>query len=150
MAAVRKGAKNARRPSARSIRAARTYTIEEAAQALGLSLGTIRLWTKAGLPIMKAQRPYLILGESLKTFLQDRSKGRKTMLGPDQLYCLTCKQARIPMGLMVDCIPQTTTTARLVGLCETCGGTCNRMISRAEVGQFREIFALAERGGKTA
>ena len=54
------------------------------------------------------------------------------------------------MGVMVDCIPQTATTARLMGLCEACGGTCNRMISRAKIDHFREIFALAEKGAKTA
>lgn len=37
-----------------------------------------------------------------------------------------------------------------MGLCEVCGGTCNRMISRAKIDHFREIFALAENDGKTA
>lgn len=140
----------AKRPNHRAIRAARTYTIEEAATALGVSIGTIRHWVNAGLPIMKGQRPYLILGETLKGFIQSRSRGRKTTLQPSQLYCLTCKAARTPWELLVDCVPQTTTTARLMGLCEVCGGTCNRMISRSMIGQFSEIFELGMKGGKTA
>lgn len=140
----------ARRPNHRSIRAARTYSVEEAANLLGVTVGTIRNWTKQGLPIMRTQRPYLILGEALKDFLQGRTKGRKTTLQPSQLYCLSCKAARNPMGMMVDCILQTPRTARLMGLCDICGGACNRMISRSKIGQFSEIFALAVKDGRTA
>lgn len=140
----------ARRPSHRAVRIARSYTFEEAANALGVSQGAIRSWVKKGLPIMKAQRPYLILGEALKDFRQAETVKRKSALQANQLYCLGCKTPQTPMGMLVDCIPQTATTARLMGLCESCGGTCNRMISRAKIDQFREIFALVERDGKTA
>lgn len=140
----------AKRPSHRALRAARSYTFEEAATALGVSKGTIRNWVNTGLPAMKSQRPYLILGEALKDYLQARTANRKAALRPSELYCLSCKASRTPMGMMVDCIPQTSTTARLMGLCETCGGTCNRMISRTKIDLFREIFALAEKDGKTA
>lgn len=140
----------ARRPSYRALRAARSYTLEEAATTLGVSHSTVRNWVKKGLPVMKAQRPYLILGEVLKDFLQRRTANRKAALQPTELYCLSCKASRTPMGMMVDCIPQTATTARLMGLCEACGGTCNRMISRAKIGHFREIFALVEKDGRTA
>ena len=139
-----------KRPSHRALRAARSYTLEEAAKALGVSQGTIRNWVKKGLPIMNDQRPYLILGEALKDFRQSQTVKRKSALQANQLYCLACKAPRTPMGMLVDCIPQTTTTARLMGLCDVCGGTCNRMISRAKIDPYREIFALAEKGGKTA
>lgn len=140
----------AKRPSHRVLRASRCYTFEEAASALGVSMGTVRAWAKNGLPTMKAQRPYLILGEAMKDFLRTRNAKRKSALQPVELYCLSCKAPRTPMGMLVDCIPQTATTARLMGLCEVCGGTCNRMISRAKIDLFREIFALAEKDGKTA
>lgn len=140
----------AKRPNHRAIRAARTYTIEEAAQSLGVSIGTVRSWVKVGLPLMKSRRPFLILGDSLRGFLQKRATGAKAPLQPDQLYCLTCKAGRTPMGLMVDCIPQTATTARLVGLCDVCGGTCNRMVSRSKIGQISEILDVAVRGGTAA
>ena len=96
----------ARRPSHRALRRARSYTFEEAATALGVSKGTIRNWVNSGLPAMKAQRPYLILGDALKDYLQARATIRKTSLQPSELYCLSCKASRTPMGMMVDCIPQ--------------------------------------------
>jgi hypothetical protein len=48
--------------------------------------------------------------------------------------------------MMVDCVSQTTTTARLMGFCETCGGTCNRMVSRSDLARFAAIFDVALRG----
>lgn len=140
----------AKRPTPRAVKAARTYTVEEAAIALGVSVGTIRAWVKSGLPLMKSQRPFLILGDALRSFLEDRAKAAKAPLQPDQLYCLSCKAGRKPMGLMVDCIPQTPKTARLLGLCEVCGGTCNRMISQTRIGHFSQIFEVAIKEGRQA
>lgn len=133
----------AKRPNPRAIRAARTYTIEEAANALGVTVGTIRGWCKSGLPIMTAKRPYLILGDALRKHIEDRRVTAKVRLLPDQLYCLRCKTGRRPMGLMVDVLPQTAKTARLFGLCEVCGGTCNKMISTAKIDAIRPIFEVA-------
>jgi hypothetical protein len=133
----------AKRPNPRAIKAARTYTMLEGADAQGVSVGTVRGWIRQALPVMKAQRPYLILGDALRHFLDLRRGKTKAPLGPDQLYCLTCKQAQSPMGMMVDCLPQTAKTARLVGLCVVCGGTCNRMVSRADLPRYSAIFDVA-------
>ena len=140
----------AKRPNHRAIRAARTYTIEEAAQSLGVSIGTVRTWVRSGLPLMTSRRPFLILGDSLRGFLQDRTAGAKVRLRPDQLYCFACKAGCVPMGLMVDCIPQTAKTARLMGLCSRCGGPCNRMVSRSNIGQISGLFDLAMKDSPTA
>lgn len=140
----------AKRPNHRALRTARTYTIEEVAETLGVSIGTVRNWVKSGLPIMKTQRPHLILGEALKDFLRARTNDRKAPLQPSQLYCFNCKAARAPWEMLVDLIPQTATTARLVGLCEACGGTCHRMINRSKIGQLSEIFEMVMSDGKTA
>lgn len=139
-----------KRPNPRAIKAARTYTVEEAANALGVSVGTIRSWVKSGLPLMRSQRPFLILGDALRDFLEYRAQASKAPLLDDQLYCLTCKVGRKPMGLMVDCIPQTHGTARLLGLCEVCGGTCNRMISRSKLDHFSQIFCVEIKEGQQA
>jgi hypothetical protein len=140
----------AKRPNPRALRAARTYTIDEAAITLDVSTGTVRSWVKAGLPLMKSQRPFLILGDTLRRFLQDMAASGKVRLQANQLYCFTCKAARTPMGHMVDCIPQTPKTARLLGLCDVCGGTCNRMISKAQIDRNSRIFHVAMKDGPTA
>lgn len=139
-----------KRPNPRAIKAARTYTVEEAANALGVTTGTVRTWVKSGLPIMRSQRPFLILGDDLRSFLKAREAAAKIPRQPDQLCCFTCKAGRTPMGLLVDCIPQTPKTARLMGLCEVCGGTCNLIISRSMIDHFSQIFSVAIKEGQQA
>jgi Helix-turn-helix domain len=133
----------AKRPNPRAIRAARTYTIEEAATALGVTIGTVRSWCRVGMPIMTSKRPYLILGDDLRKHIEGRRTAAKARLLPNQLFCLHCKAGRRPMGLLVDVLPQTAKTARLFGLCEACGGTCNRMISLTKIDEIRSIFEVA-------
>lgn len=140
----------AKRPNPRAIKVARCYTIPEGADALGVAVGTVRGWIRQGLPVMTAQRPYLILGDALRNFLEDRRVRATALLEADQLQCLTCKQGQRPYGMMVDCIPQTAKTARLVGLCEVCGHTCNRMVSRANLADLGAIFDVAYRDHRQA
>ncbi len=99
---------------------------------------------------MVAQRPFLLLGEDLREFLEARRTKSKIPLMADELFCFTCKVARKPLGLMVDLRDQSLKTARLEGLCEVCGGICNRMISRAQIGQFRSIFDIESKEGSQA
>jgi excisionase family DNA binding protein len=140
----------AKRPNPKRVKAARTYTIPEAAETLGLSPGTIRGWVRQGLPAMTAQRPYLILGDDLSDFMHQNRAKAKTALTPDQLFCLTCKKGRAPLGLMVDVIHQSAKTARLLGLCGTCGGISNRIVSRATLPRLAEIFDVGSTGTKGA
>ena len=58
--------------------------------------------------------------------------------------------ARKPLGLMVDVHDQSVKTARLEGICEVCGGICNRMVSRAHFGQIQSIFDVASKDGSRA
>ena len=139
----------AKRPNPRSIKAARTYTILEAAEALGVSIGAVRGWVRQGLPVLKSQRPHLILGDVLRTFLEARRTKAKSKLADDQLYCLTCKNGQTPMGMMVDAVDQTAKTIRLTGLCSICGGSCNRLASRAKLPLLTKIFDVAYRDPQT-
>ena len=139
----------AKGPNPRSIKAARTYTIIETADRLGVSIGTVRGWVREGLPAMKSQRPHLILGDVLRTFLEVRRVNAKSKLAEDQIYCLTCKSGQTPLGMMVDAVDQTAKTVRLTGLCCVCGGTCNRIASRAKLPVLSQIFDAAYRDPKT-
>lgn len=134
-----------RRVSGRHVKASRSYTILEAAERLRVSVGTVREWVRSGLPIMKAKRPYLISGTEIRHFLEQRTGKRRASLAADQLYCLACKGPRRPLGSMVDCIPQTAKTARLFGLCEVCNAPCHRIVSRASLPAFQEVFAVEMR-----
>lgn len=137
-----RGDAKAKRSNFRAIRAGRTYTIDEAATLLQLSIAAVRSWVKAGLPILKAKRPYLIIGEDLIDFHKARQNGAKRPLAPDQFFCLRCKAQTRPDGGLVDAIAQNGKTLRLVGMCETCGGMCNRMIGRNALADVEKLFTV--------
>ncbi|MCR9149821.1 MAG: helix-turn-helix domain-containing protein [Rhodobacteraceae bacterium] len=125
------------------IRSARSYTIPEAAEALGVSVGTVRGWVRLGLRLLSGQRPFLILGSDLRGYLEARRAKGRVRLAPEELYCLSCKAPRRPFGMLVDWHCQTAKTARMVGLCEACGGSCNRMVSARALPRIRTVFDVA-------
>lgn len=137
-------------PNAKKIKAARSYTIPEVAEVLGCSTRTVRNWAGMGLRVLTDNRPYLIIGDDLKTFLVEKTLSKKVKLGPNELFCLSCKAPRQPLGMMADEVRQSATVSRLVGLCEVCGGICNRMISARALPEFACIFDIASKQALTA
>lgn len=137
-------------PNAKKIKAARSYTIPEVAEVLGCSTRTVRNWAGMGLRVLTENRPHLIVGDDLKSFLAEKSASKRVKLSPNELLCLSCKAPRQPLGMMADEICQTATISRLVGLCEVCGGTCNRMISARALPEFARIFDIASKQALTA
>ncbi len=137
-------------PNAKKIKASRSYTIPEVAVVLGCSTRTVRNWAGMGLRVLNDNRPFLIVGDDLKIFLAEQGKSRKVRLGPKELYCLSCKEPRRPLGMMADEVRQTAKISRLVGLCEVCGGKCNRMISARTLAEFARFFDIVSKDVRTA
>jgi hypothetical protein len=124
----------------------RTYTVPEAAAALGMCTTAIRRWIARGLPILDNHGPALIRGEDMKHYIAQREARRRFTIALDELLCTTCKVGRKPLGMMVDYTQHHGKTGRLSGLCEACGGPCNRMIASARLPDFQQIFDLVIRG----
>ena len=80
----------AKRVSARKIKTHNQYTYEQAADVLGVTVQTVRLWRQAGLDVLDSQKPHLILGFALKGFLNDRQNKPERRLALDQFLCMTC------------------------------------------------------------
>ncbi|MEM9840194.1 MAG: helix-turn-helix domain-containing protein [Pseudomonadota bacterium] len=126
----------AKRLSARGIKKNQTYTLEEAAIILGVHVQTVRTWGKVGLPLMRGQKPHLVHGEDLKTFLTRRSGKAKKLLGPNELYCLGCRRAVRPAGDLADHVASGAGSGRLSGICPHCEGMAQRFVSPSSL---REI-----------
>lgn len=91
---------------------------------------------------MTAQRPYLILGVALREFLHERRKTKRVSLSKDQFYCMSCKRAHKPFGMMVDYKPKNAKTGELLALCEACEKPCRRWISNSDLPEFMQIFDI--------
>lgn len=115
----------------------RNYTVEEIAALFGVHKNTVRSWIKAGLPVCDSRRPVLVLGRSLREFLQKRRAAHNRRCGVHELYCLRCREPRWPAEGMVDFEPLTPTTGRVTALCPVCTAMMNRYVSREALGRIR-------------
>lgn len=116
------------------IKAHRVYNVWEVADALGCHKQTVTRWiNKSGLIADTSQKPWLIDGRDLKSFLGHKLAKTKCRLAPHHCYCLGCRGAREPDGKLADYIQQTPESGRLTGLCPTCGALMNKVIRRSDL-----------------
>ena len=139
-----------KRANPMAVKAALSYEINEAAQALGKSPATIRNWCKDGLEVMSSRKPYLISGAAILEYLRAKYRAAKCPLDLNQLYCPACRKGRKPVGMAVSLIQMTPKTALLKGPCDQCGGTSTRMISKAKATDFAQTFKITEQADSTA
>ena len=137
-----------KRANPRLIKANLTYTIEEAAIALNVSVQTVRSWGKKGLKIMKSMRPYLISGSVLREFLEQYQQKSKQPLKDDELYCMNCRRPTTPYADLADYEPKTETNGTLIGLCGTCGNLCHRFANPTQVEKSKAYLEITIRGGE--
>ena len=136
----------ARRVSAARVKAHRSYTVEEAAERVGVTPQTVRSWVRQGLTAMTAQRPYLIFGCALKEFLARAEADRKQPLRIGEFFCLRCKTARPPALGMADYSPMSRGHGRLHAFCAVCEGPCSRVVSAASLPEWVAIYAIGGSG----
>jgi hypothetical protein len=136
----------ARRVSAARVKIHRNYTVEDAAEIVGVTPQTVRSWIRHGLPAMTAQRPYLILGCALKEFLGRTKANRKRSLQIGEFFCLRCKAARPPALDMVDYSPMSNSHGRLHAFCAECEGPCGRVVSATSLPEWAVMYGIGGSG----
>lgn len=122
-----------RNPNARLVKIHRSYTVHETAELLGVTTSTVRDWLKRGLKSVDVTRPALIRGYELREFLETRRARSKRPCGPGRIYCLRCREPRVPAGVAVELVPVTETSVDIVGRCEVCGTQMHRAARRVDL-----------------
>jgi excisionase family DNA binding protein len=120
-----------RRINCRRISDHLNYTVREAATRLGVSWRTIHRWINRGLPTVDRRRPLLIVGRDLKHFLEQRSKAPRRQCPQGHLFCVRCREPKVPAGNMVDGLPTGPLSGLLRGICPTCGTLVHRATNTA-------------------
>ena len=129
------------RPKWHRIKVHRSYTVDEAARALGIAKGTVRRWLKDGeLPYLSDQKPVLILGASLKAFGQSRNTP-KVKCKPYELYCFKCRAPSAPAGNMAEYHPRTPKSGNLKAICG-CGTIMNKNVSKTTLQALEAVLDI--------
>ena len=131
------------RVQARRVKIHRSYTFQQLADLLEVTVGTIRRWRKQGLRCLTDARPYLIEGPDFHAFHAEKLARKKTRLKPFEIYCLTCKSARTPQTGLVDAEPMDATRDRIMAICPTCTGLMRRIISRSDLRKWGVKYGFA-------
>lgn len=117
------------------------YTIQEAADVAGVSVHTIRNWSKDGLRLMHTARPVLIRGDDLRDYIKTQRENRKVPTKADEFYCVRCRATRKAAAQLADCII-TGNRAKLTALCETCETVVSKPVAQAQIAQLGRTLDL--------
>ena len=111
-----------------------SYSVDEISRLLHVHKNTVRTWLRSGLSAVGPQRPILVLGKDLRTFLEKRRVESKQGCPPGTMYCLKCKAPRSPALEMIEYRISTDISGNLCALCAICGTTMYRRCRLAAIG----------------
>lgn len=129
------------RPSGRTVKIHRSYTIDEAARETGACKATVRRWLKNGLPSVNDKRPLLILGSDLVALLRKKPKRQPCLL--DECFCLKCRKPRKPALAMAEYMPLTSIGGNLRAICGDCGTLMHKRIPLTVLAALRGILDVS-------
>jgi lysophospholipase L1-like esterase len=132
----------ARRKGWRAVKKHQSYTVHEAARNQGVAKGTVLRWLKSGLLCLKDQRPWLILGPDLITFLKGLNPAKQKMRA-DEFYCFKCRAPRKPAFREADFTPRNAATGRLTALCCECTTVMHKSVSKATLVALKPVLRLS-------
>lgn len=135
-----------KQPRLNRIKSLHSYTINEAAEVSGVSPRTIRNWAAGGLRLMQEDRPALVRGDDLITFIKAQRKQRKQSLPLDRFFCLRCRAPRATAGGLVECV-QHGGRFTLIAICDVCETILRKPVARADLPRLRDLLDVVECGG---
>lgn len=126
----------------RTIKANKSYLVDELASVASVSPQTVRAWLKSGMARVDGERPTLILGFQALDYLDARKKSAKGQLALGVFNCFTCKVPQKALGGMADYVPTSKTGGQLKVLCAVCEGRCNRYVSAVNLPEMRTVLDI--------
>lgn len=120
-----------------------SYTVQDVCHLYGIHKNTVREWFRQGLPKIDIQRPCLIHGGDLKTFLAARQKSRRKKCALPEFYCFRCRVPRTAFGNLVDLAPRTEKTVMLSGLCQICETPLHKLQSVKLIPKILQTFDIS-------
>lgn len=129
----------------RRIKATLAYTVQEIAELFGLHKNAVLHWLKGGLKANPDGRPYLIRGDEIIRFLNDRQQSKKQRCALDQFFCFKCRALRTAYEGIADLTIETPTRFRIKGLCVVCGTPVNKVQGVKNLAEIESCFHIQQR-----
>ena len=116
----------------------RSYTVEEAANTLGVHKRTVRNWIRNGLSIIDDRRPLLILGTDLKIHIRQQRKRNRSQCKSSEIYCLRCREPNRPGSSTVMFMQESGGIGRVFARCSKCNSKVNKYFSWRRLNVIRQ------------
>ena len=104
---------------------------------------SVRKWIKNGLKTIDGGKPALINGNDLIVFLRKQNTKNKCVTAFDELFCMTCKDAR-PVFQNKITVVQKTQLLAVSGLCRTCRTKMFQNYKLADFQRLRKKFQVVD------
>ena len=128
-----------RRVDPRRIKIHRSYTVEQLAQVLSCHKNSIWLWLKHGLePLGDGKRPIMIQGAVARRFLEAKKRSKKRRCRADELYCLRCREPRVPAAREALYAPSPGRAGLLRAICSECGTVMFKRVAESDLSALRQ------------
>jgi excisionase family DNA binding protein len=141
-------ARRKRRYNTRRIKATWPYTVQEIAALLGVHKNAALRWLKEGLRADRSQRPFLIRGDELARFLNERQIGKRHTCAPDEFFCFKCRAPRKAALGMADIVIESPTRFRIKALCNVCDTPINKVQGVRDLAQIKTRFVFLQLTGE--
>jgi Zn finger protein HypA/HybF involved in hydrogenase expression len=123
----------------------KSYTVDQICKlyaAKKLHAQTIRQWVKSGELEAVSNRPILIYGEVLKSFIEARNKAHKRTLEFNQFKCVKCREVSPPKGNAISVYQNKNGSLKAVGICPACNHQNFRFYKRTDRSNLEKMFVF--------
>lgn len=140
--------KKKRTYNTRLIKATWPYTVQEIAALCGVSKNAPLRWLKEGLCANGDGRPYLIRGDELIRFLNDRQQSKRKKCSPHEFFCFKCRAPRETYLGIVDIKIESSNRFRVKGICAQCNTPISKLQSIEKLPEIEKRFHVQKLEGR--
>ncbi len=137
-----------RRYNVRRVKATWPYTVQEIADLFGIHKNAVLRWLREGLCADRSQRPFLIRGDELARFLNERQNGKRRRCAPGEFFCFRCRVPREACLGMADIAIESPTRLRIKALCAVCETPVNKVQSVRDLAKIKTCFDSVQLTGE--
>ena len=131
----------------RLIKATWPYTVEEIAALFDLHKNAVLRWLKEGLQANTESRPYLVRGNELTRFLDNRQQSKKQKCAPTEFFCFKCRAPRNAYEGIADLKAESSRTFRVKVICAACSTAMSKIQSIKNLSKIESCFHVQQREG---
>ncbi|MFZ4125033.1 MAG: hypothetical protein ACOYJ2_03040 [Rickettsiales bacterium] len=132
----------------RLIKATWPYTVQEIANLFNVGKNAPLRWLKEGLRANSDGRPYLIRGDELIRFLNDRQQRKRKKCSTHEFFCFKCREPREAYLGMADVTIESHTKLRVKAICTDCNTNISKVQSVKKLPEIEKCFHVQQLVGR--